>query len=559
MGKRRLREWLARPLQNVAAIVRRQESVAAWVDDVITASEVGDTLRRVHDVERLVSRISYATALPRDLVQLARSLEAATALRQLLADKSLRGETATLAQQLTDFASVVEAIRARLIDDPVGTGKEGGIIRAGFDAEVDRLRDLVQGGRSFVAALEQSERARTGIKSLKIGYNRVFGYYIEVSGANLHLVPQDYERKQTLASAERFVTTELRQREQEILAADDRLKELEYRHFVSLLEALSQHLAKMQESADALGQMDAILSLAEAARRYGYVRPEIDESIDLVIRQGRHPVVEHRVEGDFVPNDARLDADLRQIALVTGPNMAGKSTYMRQVALIVILAQMGSFVPAEYVRVGVVDKLFTRIGASDDVSAGLSTFMVEMTEAAEILRGATRRSLILLDEVGRGTATYDGLSIAEAMVEYLHERVRARTLFATHYHELTALPKRLSRTFNLSVAVVEHGDEIVFLHQIVEQAADRSYGIQVAQIAGLPPEVTKRAKRILRGLESGRRTLHDGEQLSLAFDEPQDTAHEELRRELARLNLDDLTPRKALNVLYEWRAKWGGE
>ena len=556
MGKRHLKEMIARPLRKAVLIAGRQDSVAAWLEDVITASEVEAILRRVHDLERLVSRISFASALPRDLVQLARSLEAATELGVLLATKSLRGEAAQLMQRLADFTPLFETIRTKLVDDPVGTGKEGGIIRDGFDDEVDRLRDLVRGGRTFIAALEQSERVRTGIKSLKIGYNRVFGYYIEVSGANLHLVPADYERKQTLTNAERFVTSELRKREQEILAADDKLKELEYSHFLALMDSLTPHLRLIQESAEAIGQLDALLSLAEAARRHRYTRPEIDESLELVIRQGRHPVVEHHVQGDYVPNDARLNADARQIALITGPNMAGKSTYMRQVAQIVILAQMGSFVPADFAHIGIVDKLFTRIGASDDVSAGLSTFMVEMTEAAEIMREATQRSLIVLDEIGRGTATYDGLSIAEAMVEYLHDHLRARTLFATHYHELTALPKRLPRAFNLSVAVVEHGDDIVFLHQIVERAADRSYGIQVAQIAGLPVEVTKRAKRILHSLESGQRAISDeGEQLAMVFDEAQDETCQEIRRELARNNLDDFTPRRALNFLYEWQAR----
>ncbi len=460
------------------------------------------------------------------------------------------------APKLRDFTSVVAHIRERLVDDPIGTGKDGGIIRDGFDAEVDRLRELVKGGRSFIAALEQSERARTGIKSLKIGYNRVFGYYIEISGANLHLVPPDYERKQTLTNGERFVTPELRMREQEILAADDVLKEREYEHFLKLLEEIAGHLRDIQESAEAIGRIDAILSMALAAKKHRYVRPNVDDSQDLVIRQGRHPVVEHHVQGDYVPNDVRLNTEDRQIALITGPNMAGKSTYMRQVAHIVILAQMGSFVPADFAHIGLVDKLFTRIGASDDVSAGLSTFMVEMTEAAEIMRESTPQSLILLDEVGRGTATYDGLSIAEAMVEYLHDQLMARTLFATHYHELTALPKRLPRVFNLSVAVVEHGEEIVFLHQIVEQAADRSYGIQVAKIAGMPHQVTRQAKRILKQLESTQKVQKgDGEQLSLVFEEGASEEYLEWKREIENLNLDDFTPRKALMYLYELQTR----
>ena len=556
MGKRHLKEMIARPLRRASDIEARQESVAAWLGDVITSAEVEERLKGVHDLERLVSRISYGSALPRDLVQLAKSLEAATMLKNRLAMRELRGEVAHVAPKLRDFTSVVAHIRERLVDDPIGTGKDGGIIRDGFDAEVDRLRELVKGGRSFIAALEQSERARTGIKSLKIGYNRVFGYYIEISGANLHLVPPDYERKQTLTNGERFVTPELRMREQEILAADDVMKEREYEHFLKLLEEIAGHLHDIQESAEAIGRIDAILSMALAAKKHRYVRPNVDDSQDLVIRQGRHPVVEHHVQGDYVPNDVRLNTEDRQIALITGPNMAGKSTYMRQVAHIVILAQMGSFVPADFAHIGLVDKLFTRIGASDDVSAGLSTFMVEMTEAAEIMRESTPQSLILLDEVGRGTATYDGLSIAEAMVEYLHDQLMARTLFATHYHELTALPKRLPRVFNLSVAVVEHGEEIVFLHQIVEQAADRSYGIQVAKIAGMPHQVTRQAKRILKQLESTQKVQKgDGEQLSLVFEEGASEEYLEWKREIENLNLDDFTPRKALMYLYELQTR----
>lgn len=556
MGKRQLKSMIARPLRNLEMIERRQDSVAAWVENAIMATDVETVLKGVHDLERLVSRISFGSAIPRDLVQLARSLEAATELKTLFAKQPVDGEAAQLVSSLQDFTPIFQLIRDCLVDDPIGTGKDGGIIRAGFNGEVDRLRELVQGGRSFISALEQSERARTGIRSLKISYNRVFGYYIEVSGANLHLVPADYERKQTLTNAERFVTPDLRKREQEILAAADQLKELEYTHFVTLVENLAAHLHEIQESAVAIGKLDALQSLAQAARNHRYTRPVIDESLELVIRQGRHPVVEHFVHGDYVPNDVRLNALERQIALITGPNMAGKSTYMRQVAQIVVLAQMGSYVPADFAHIGLVDKLFTRIGASDDVSAGLSTFMVEMTEAAEIMREATPKSLILLDEIGRGTATYDGLSIAEAMVEYLHDHLLARTLFATHYHELTALPKRLPRTFNLSVAVVEHGDEIVFLHQIVEQAADRSYGIQVAQIAGMPREVTKRATHILKTLESDQKAFRDaGEQLSMVFEDELDEASQELRRELTKLNLDDFTPRKALSYLYDLQAR----
>ena len=558
LGKRCLRAIIERPLRNLAAIHERQDAIAQLLSLPRESAEMQAELKAVHDLERIVSRISFGSVTPRDLLQLAHSLQAIGRIESILsvAEKAEKaGRLRDIARRLDRFPELVNEIVSTLQDDVSANAREG-LLRLGVNETVDRLRDIVQGGRSHLVALEQAERARTGIKSLKIGYNRVFGYYIEVSSANVHLVPPDYERKQTLAGAERYVTTELRQREQEIAHADEQLKELEWSIFSQLTQTAGTYIRGLQACAEGVGELDALLSLAAAASQHRYVRPTVDESLDLVIAGGRHPVVERHVGGDFVPNDSDLSCTDRQIALITGPNMAGKSTYMRQVALIALMAQMGSYVPADSARVGVMDRLYTRIGASDDVSAGLSTFMMEMTEAAEILRGATNRSLIVLDEIGRGTATYDGMSIAESIIEYIHESVGARTLFATHYHELTNLPLRLPRVFNISVAVAERGDDIIFLHRIVMRPADRSYGIQVAQLAGLPTSVTLRAKHILRHLETGGpASFAHTEQIAAAFEESTTQNCEALWTELASLPLDGWTPRDALAYLYELKAR----
>ncbi len=556
LGKRCLRTIIERPLTDLAAIYDRQDAIARLLSLPRESAEMQAELKDVHDMERIVSRISFGSVTPRDLLQLAHSLKAIGRIEAILSTSALAGRLRDIVARLDKFPDLADEIGSTLQDDVSVNARDGMLLRPGVNEAVDRLRDIVQGGRSHMVALEQAERTRTGIKSLKIGYNRVFGYYIEVSSANTHLVPPDYERKQTLAGAERYVTGELRQREEEIAHADEQLKELEWSIFSQLVQKAGLCIRGLQACAEAVGELDALLSLSSAASQYRYVRPNVDESLDIAITGGRHPVVERHVGGDFVPNDAALSCTERQIALITGPNMAGKSTYMRQVALIVLMAQMGSYVPADSARVGIVDRLYTRIGASDDVSAGLSTFMVEMNEAAEILRGATRRSLIVLDEIGRGTATYDGMSIAESMIEYIHESVGARTLFATHYHELTNLPVRLPRVFNLSVAVAERGDDIIFLHRIVMRPADRSYGIQVAQLAGLPASVILRAKHILRLLETGGpASFAHTEQIAAAFEEPSAQDGEALRTELASLPLDEWTPREALAYLYELKAR----
>lgn len=551
MGKRKLREMIERPFLDLNVITLRQDAVSFFMKHHVTTQEIAAYLKGFPDLSRLVSRISYGTVSPRDLVQLASGLEKAYQIKMTIHEAGAVGELLSVMNELHDLTEIAQTIQTKLVENPTGSGKEGGILRPFVDETVDHLREVAQGGRSYLALLEQRERQRTGIKSLKVSYNKVFGYYIEVTSANASSVPQDYERKQTLVGAERFVTPELRQYEQEITQADERIKELEWEHFMALVQETKAYVRPMQEISDALGELDAIMSLAFCAVRYGYTRPEIDQSGELVIEEGRHPVVERHVDGNYVPNDTLFTEQSRRIGIITGPNMAGKSTYMRQVALIVILAQMGSFVPAKFARIGIVDKVFTRVGASDDVSAGLSTFMVEMTEAAEILRDATPKSLLLLDEIGRGTATYDGMSIAQSMIEYLHDHTHARTLFATHYHELTVLDSRLEHVFNLSVAVSERDDQIVFLHRIVERPADRSYGIQVALHAGVPRSVTERAKVILAQLESNV-TLREitFEQMATTFDESNYTA---IMEEILACPLDDLTPKEALSRLYVWQ------
>ncbi len=561
MGKRKLRQMIERPNATLAPILQRQDAVAQLVDDGLLRDELQSALKGIHDLARISSRVSFGSAVPRDLALLAQGLCVVADIQARLKIVSLQGELAQVAQNLDALPELAAEIMRTLVDDPSGAGKDGGIVKAGADADVDRLREMAHGSRSHLSELERAQRARTGIRSLKVAYNRVFGYYIEVTAANLHLVPSDYERKQTLAGAERFVTAELRQYEQEILQADELLKSLEWDHFVRLLSLTQQQLLKIEQTADAVGTLDALLSLATAARMYDYHRPIVDESFALDIKDGRHPVVERYVTGNFVPNDAVLDGEGTRIGLITGPNMAGKSTYMRQVALIVLLAQMGSFVPASSCRIGLVDKLFTRIGASDDVAAGMSTFMVEMSEAAEILQGATHRSLIVLDEIGRGTSTYDGLSIAQAMIEHLHDVIKARTLFATHYHEMTVLPERFKGIVNLSVAVSLHNDQLVFLHQIVHRPADRSYGIHVAQRAGLPESVTKRAKDILRALELASKADdpafacgdggYDDHAMQVAATlEESPPLYEVLFEELHALDVDGMTPRAAQEYLY---------
>ncbi|MBX6352376.1 MAG: DNA mismatch repair protein MutS [Thermoflavifilum sp.] len=501
MGGRMLRRWLERPLRDVSSIERRLDAVQALLDDMFARHRLRQALDQVYDLDRLAARLSLGTAGPRDLVALGRSLRAVPEVRAAL-DGPSAARLRELMAQLPALDALGERVLSTLVDQPPVSARDGGLIREGADVTLDELRQVASGGKQFLAELEQKERDRTGIRSLKVGYNKVFGYYIEVSKANLSLVPDDYERRQTLTGGERFVTPELKAWEARILGAEAEMAEREYALFCELRDACIAALPDLQRTAEILAEIDVLLSLAEVAAERGYVRPKLRHDPGIRIRGGRHPVVEAALPGAFVPNDVELTPD-RHMILLTGPNMAGKSTFMRQVALIVIMAQMGSFVPADEVELAPVDRVFTRIGASDDLAAGRSTFMVEMVELAQILHQATPRSLVLLDEIGRGTSTYDGLSIAEAVMEALHQpQRRPFTLFATHYHELTETAEALPGVVNCSVAVEERGRDIVFLHTVVPWPADKSYGIHVARLAGLPEDVLRRAETLLAQREA---------------------------------------------------------
>ncbi len=553
IGARRLRRWLWAPLRDVEAIELRSAAVAELVDS--GREGLRRALRGVGDLERLVGRASQGLASPRELVALRRALEALPEVRRALEGAGSPRLTQLAAQIRPDPDLVSELTRA-LVDDPPAVVREGGAIRAGYDAELDRILEASRSAREWIAGLEPRERERTGIKSLKVGYNRVFGYYIEVSHANRELVPAEYVRKQTLTGAERYLTPELKEKEAIVLNAQQDRVQRELEILRGLQTMVAGAAPGLLACAQAVGELDALACLAEVAADLGWTRPRVAADLRLAVEQGRHPVVEAAVgSGGFVPNDTVLDPDREQIVILTGPNMAGKSTYLRQVALIVLLAQCGSFVPARSASVGLADRIFTRVGAHDDLAGGMSTFMVEMTETASILNHATRASLVVLDEVGRGTSTYDGLSIAQAVVEHLHNdpRLGCRTLFATHYHELTALADRLPRVRNERMEVVEEGGTIRFLHRVVPGGADRSYGIHVAALAGLPPSVVARAREILAELER-QRPLQPAElQLGLPLAVPDDP----IRSELNRIQPDRMSPLEALQVLYELRRHLG--
>jgi len=565
MGARLLRRWLLSPLLDPAAIRRRLEAVQAFRQDALLRSGLRESLRAIHDLERVTSRAAAGTAYARDLVALRGSL---ARLPQLIAQLSGSACEAvrSIAENADPLADLEQALRAALHDDPPLGLREGGLIRAGYNPDLDELRAASAEGKDWIAALEQSERERSGIKSLRVGYNQVFGYYIEVTRANLAMVPPDYIRKQTLANAERFITPALKEYESKVLGAHEKIVELEYELFCSLRKQVASQADRLQAAATLVATADVLSTFAELAAQQGYTMPEVDEGDVIEIKAGRHPVVEKTQTAErFVPNDTSLDCSQNQLLIITGPNMAGKSTYLRQVALIVLLAQIGSFVPAERARIGVVDRIFTRVGASDDLATGQSTFMVEMNETANILHNATRRSLIILDEIGRGTSTFDGLSIAWAVAEHIHShpRLGAKSLFATHYHHLNDLEKTLPRVKNYRVAVKEEGERIIFLRKIVPGGTDRSYGIQVARLAGLPQEVIERAKQVLWSLEQSdsvgvlpRRT---------ASFKPPPAPHAQLTLfealpnplvdELKGIDLESLTPLEALNKLAELQAR----
>ena len=509
MGGRKLRSFLVRPLRDHAEIVRRLDAVENFVFDVMGLTELRECFRVVRDLERIVGRLNVGIANPRDLQNLGSSLESIPGIRNLLECFSAP-LLEQCAAELGDFTELTESLAAALADELPAAVSDGGVIRAGFSPELDELRAAAGDGKKWLSQIQSREIERTGIKSLKVKFNSVFGYYIEVSKSNLDLIPEDYVRKQTLVNAERFITPELKELESRILGAEEKALALEQKLFSSLRDQANARTADIQRTAEALAEIDAIASFAECARQYNYVRPAIFDDDRLVIIKGRHPVLDASLGmGKFVPNDTELDGDLKRMMIITGPNMAGKSTYIRQTALITVMAQAGSFVPAESAEIGIVDKIFTRIGAADDLSRGQSTFMVEMVETANILRHASPRSLVILDEVGRGTSTFDGLSIAWSVAEFLHDEPRCRTQFATHYHELTELAQTRRGIRNFNVAVREYGDDVIFLRQIVPGAADRSYGIHVARLAGIPVPVLERAKTILELLEKSAETPRD--------------------------------------------------
>jgi len=559
MGARLLRRRLGQPLCNLDAIERRQDEVQWAHDSALRRGQIRDLLAAIPDLERVIGRVVAGSAQPRELVGLRRGLETARAVRERIAAEGAGERLAEILSRLHDCADVVAAVAQAIADEPAATLESGDVVRPGFSEELDRLRLITRDVRRFLADLEAGERDRTGVKSLKIGYNRVFGYYIEVTKANASLVPEYYERRQSLVNAERYTTQQLREYETQILSAKDRAQELETSIYRQVCAQVAVAAAQVLQTAQAIAELDVACAMAEAATRYGYTRPRLDEGDAIEITDGRHPMVERALAaGAFVPNDTRLSSSGEQIVVLTGPNMAGKSTYLRQVAVIVLMAQIGSFVPASDACIGLVDRIFTRVGAGDDLTSGQSTFMVEMTETSAILHNATRRSLVILDEIGRGTSTYDGMAIARAVVEYLHNRpgLQAKPLSATHHHELTDLAGFLPRVRNYNVAVAEEGADgarrIVFLRRIIEGGADRSYGVHVAQLAGLPAPVVDRAREVLQELEMrGTQEARPATpQLSLFASTPPDDG---LRRELAELDIDGMTPLAALNRLYELR------
>jgi len=555
MGRRLLRQWVSKPLLDVAQINRRQSALAVFFDDGLLRAELRAALKPLNDLERLVNRVLGGTALPRDLTALRETLRRLPGLRAVLPADS--PALADVIQDLQPCADELRLLEAALADDPPATLANVGVIRPGYSAELDGVLERSRHARQWIANLEAVERERTGIKSLKVGYNKVFGYYIEITHTNSAAAPSDYIRKQTLVNAERYITPEMKEYETLVLNAEERIREIEARLFRELLTQLARSSARLLATARALAQLDTLAALAETAALGGYVRPQVVEEDTLSIHDSRHPVVEQMMSGErFIPNDVVFEPGER-VRIITGPNMSGKSTLIRQTALIVLMAQIGSYVPASSAVIGLVDRIFTRIGAQDEIQAGQSTFMVEMVETANILHHATPRSLLALDEIGRGTSTYDGVSIAWAVAEYIHNhpRLRAKTLFATHYHELTQLAELLPGVRNYNVAVSEADGQVVFLHKIVPGGADRSYGIHVGQLAGLPRPVVQRAGEILTQLEAS-----SGKAVKLNPAMPRQLAlfpeTNPLLNELKGIDVNGLSPIEALNKLYEWKTKY---
>jgi DNA mismatch repair protein MutS len=566
MGARLLRSWLMRPLIDAGAIEARLEAVAHLLQQTMVRGEIRKELKGILDLERITSRVTLGLATPRELVALRKSLGQLPVLKNFLTPPPAGGSALLrkIYAEIDELADVRERLERGIADEPPALANTPGMIRSGFDGELDELRNLSQHSKQIIASMEERERKRTGINSLKIRFNSIFGYYIEISKVNLHLAPADYERKQTLVNAERFTSPELKEYERKILAADERIAEIESRLFVELRSGVALHAARLRTTAGALAQLDVLTSFAKLAAERGYVRPEFNATGELLIVEGRHPVIEEllRQRGErFVPNDLYLESERQQLLLITGPNMGGKSTYLRQAALIVLMAQMGSFVPARQAKLPITDRIFTRIGASDNLARGRSTFLVEMSEVAAILHHATPASLVLLDEVGRGTSTFDGLSIAWAVVEHLQKHTGARTLFATHYHELTELADLLTAVKNVHVSVKETPNEIVFLRRVEPGSADKSYGIEVARLAGLPRSVIARAREVLLKHEQSEHELSETLSPGAGVGENgnhrrgQEVLFTALDREvierLRGADLDQLNPLDALNLLAE--------
>ena len=561
MGARLLVQWLRHPLARVEPIKRRLDAVEEFVEKNDLRTDIRDVLRQIGDLERLLSRISTGRANARDLNAIKAALKHIPELNEHL-NNAESAYVTDVRRELTELPALVEEIERGIVDEPPLGTSDGGLIRKGYHEELDRLREIAYSGKDWIARMQATERERTGIPSLKVKYNKVFGYYIEVTKAHLAKVPSDYMRKQTLVGAERFITPELKEYEEQILGAEEKIIDLEYELFDKIRRMVAEQVVSIQHNATWIAQLDCLTALAEVAVTNQYNKPEISTDDVIDIKESRHPVVERLLPPgeSFVPNDALLDNRERQIMIITGPNMAGKSTYLRQVGLVVLMAQMGSFVPAQSARIGLVDKIFTRVGASDNLARGESTFLMEMNETANILNNATPKSLILLDEIGRGTSTFDGLSIAWSVVEYLHNvpQVTAKTLFATHYHELTELELILHRVKNYNVAVKEWGDKIVFLRKIVEGGCDHSYGIHVAELAGLPKSVIQRAKEVLHNLEAEELTPGDEPRLAA---HPQSVASQQLdmfavlehklQDRLREIDINQISPIEALNLLYE--------
>ena len=565
MGSRLLRSWLGQPLLDVESISSRLDIVEFFFVNLLVRSTCQDLLKKMGDLERIMSRVVSGQVVPRELIVLRQTIESAQNIRSILIDQE-SDDIRRIAMDISELPDIVSLISTAINDDPNGNVGDGGIIKSGLSDELDRLKKDSTGARQYIADLEEKQRSETGIKSLKVGYNHVFGYYLEVSKSNVSAIPDTYIRRQTLANSERYIVPELKEYEALVLTAKDKINQLEQELYRRVCGQISEEVDRVRKLAKTLAKIDVVCSFAQIAAQNSYVRPVIDDDSNITITSGRHPVVENVLDvGQYVANDVHFDEGDSQIIVLTGPNMAGKSTFIRQVALITLMAQIGSFVPADYARIGIVDRIFTRVGLQDDLATGKSTFMVEMIETASILNQATKKSLLILDEIGRGTSTYDGLSIAKSVIEYIHNspRLKCKTMFATHYHELTELAETLPNVRNFNVAVVEQGSDVVFLHKIIPGGADRSYGIHVAQLAGMPSAVVKRAWEILDHLEqtdigfvsrNSVGTFDKGvSQLSLF-----NGLNEELVAELKEIDVTNLTPMDAITRLYELQQKATG-